>query len=209
MKQKTYCAIIGDINRSRSLSGRAKVQRRFASGVETINREFKNAIASRFLVTLGDEFQGLLRTPDESYSLVRRFQEVMDPVPFTFGVGIGSLSTPLRPEALGMDGEAFHRAREALREAKRRRRTLHYSFDGENEPVVNALVAVMDLAWLRLTPRQRQIVRFLKEHTQKEVARRLRISVQSISRSKHAAGVVALEEASAALRRLLFHRVQP
>ncbi len=204
MRQKTYCAIIGDINRSRSLLERAKVQRNFAAAIETINEEFKRSIASKFLVTLGDEFQGLLNTPEESYDLVRRFEDLMEPIPFAFGVGIGSLSTPLKKDsALGMDGEAFHRARQALSDAKRLKRTLCYSFDSDKERVANALVALMDREWSRLTPRQRQINQLLKEQSPKEVARRLRISVQAISKAKRSSAVVEVEEASEVLRQLL------
>jgi hypothetical protein len=210
MRQKTYCAIIGDINRSRSLPGRAKVQWNFAAAVKKINEEFKDAVASKFLVTLGDEFQGLLHTAEKSYDLVRRFEDLMEPTPFAFGVGIGTLSTPLRKDkALGMDGEAFHRARQALSDAKRLKRTLCYSFDSDKERVVNALVALMDRKWLRLTARQRQITQLLKDESAKEVARHLRISHQAISKAKQSGAMVELDEASAVLRQLLATVNQP
>jgi hypothetical protein len=210
MKQQSYCAIIGDINRSRSLPGRANVQRKFAAAVDTINKEFKTSIASKFLVTLGDEFQGLLLTPEVSYDLVRRFENLMEPVPFAFGVGIGALSTPLRKDkALGMDGEAFHRARTALKEAKRRRRTVYYSFDSEAEVLFNALIALMDKQWLRLTVRQKRIAQLLKDQSPKDVARRLRISTQAISKTKKSAAMVELEEAADALRQSLQKLKQP
>lgn len=207
---KQYCAIIGDINRSRSLAGRAGVQRKFAAAVDSINKEFKTSTASKFLVTLGDEFQGLLATPEQSYDLVRRFQDLMRPVPFAFGVGIGTLSTPLRKDkALGMDGEAFHRARKALSEAKSRKRTVCYSFNSESEVLVNALIALMDKQWFRLTKRQRRIAQLLKEQSPKEVAQRLRISTQAISKTRRSAGMVELGEAADALRQFLKTLKQP
>ena len=210
MKQTTYCAIIGDINSSRSLPDRAKVQRKFTAALGKINKEFRGSIASGFLVTLGDEFQGLLTAPGESYDLIRRFEDLMEPVRFAFGVGVGTLSTPLKREkALGMDGEAFHRARKALGEAKRRRRTICYSLGSDRDNVVNALVALMDRQWLRLTLRQRQIMRLLNEQSAKDVARRLRITVQAISKAKHSGAMTELEEASAALRRILGEPNQP
>jgi len=48
----------------------------------------------------------------------------MDPVLFSFGLGVGRLSTPLKKTALGMDGEAFHRARAVLSQAKKARRQI-------------------------------------------------------------------------------------
>ncbi len=207
---KTYCAIIGDMNKSRSLPHRGTVQRKFAGSVSKINAEFSSAIASQFLITLGDEFQGLLTTPAESYQLVRRFRDLMQPVPFAFGVGIGTLSTPLRKDAaIGMDGEAFYHARRALDEAKHQKTPLRYSYDLESVRLVNALVALMDRQWLRLTPRQKQIAQLLKDHTAKEVARRLHISPQAVSKAGLSAAAKELDEAAGSLREFLAQLTQP
>ena len=208
--QKVYCAIIGDINKSRTLPGRNRVQKRFRRAVETVNREFRDDIASPFLITLGDEFQGLLLSPVESHHLVNRFRQLMQPVSFAFGVGIGTLSTPLNSSiALGMDGDAFYRARSALSIAKARKRTLTYGVNAASEELINALVALMDRQWRRLTPRQQQISRMLRQHNAKDVARRLRISPQAVSKARSAAGAAELDEAAAALRRFLGHLVRP
>ncbi len=183
MATTTYCAIIGDIRRSRQLPRRGAVQKRFAGAIATINREFKKEIASTFLITLGDEFQGLLLSPAASYRLVRRFQELMNPVPFSFGVGVGSLSTPLEKQAVGMDGEAFHRARAALEKAKKSKREILCSFDSPTLDLVNALIGLLEDRWRRLTRRQKEIRRLLLElDGQDAVARRLRISQPAVSR---------------------------
>ena len=59
-------AIIGDMVHSRALSARARsaAQTDFAKLVVLLNRRFRRTIASRFVITLGDEFQGLLREPN-------------------------------------------------------------------------------------------------------------------------------------------------
>ena len=209
MKHKSYCAIIGDINRSRLLPGRARVQRNFVAAIETINNEYRSSIVSKFLVTLGDEFQGLLANAEESYALVKHFQDLMEPTRFAFGVGVGTLSTPLKREALGMDGEAFHRARKALIEAKHKKRTVCYSFSSESELLVNALVSLMDKQWLGLTSRQRRIARLLEEQSPKQVAQRLRISAQAVSKTKRSTALAELGEADEALRRFLKDLNQP
>jgi hypothetical protein len=108
-----------------------------------------------------------------------------------------------------MDGEAFHRARTALKEAKRRRRTVYYSFDSEAEVLFNALIALMYKQWLRLTVRQKRIAQLLKDQSPKDVARRLRISTQAISKTKKSAAMVELEEAADALRQSLQKLKQP
>ncbi len=178
-----YCAIIGDIKRSRVLPRRGRVQQRFADAIATINREFKKEIASKFLLTLGDEFQGLLHSVAASYRVVRRFEELMAPVEFSFGIGVGTLSTPLKPEALGMDGEAFHRARSALQNAKKSRRSILYDLDSPALGLLNALIGLMEHERRRMTKRQQQIMLLLEEtEHQATVARRLRISQPAVSK---------------------------
>lgn len=204
MKPKSYCAIIGDINKSRSLPQRAKVQKQFQRAIELINKEYKAEIASKFVLTLGDEFQGLLSSPAESYRIVRRFQGEMGSVPFAFGVGIGSLATPLNPkEALGMDGECFHRARAALKEAKSGHRGVMYDFDSPTASFINALVGLMEVLWGRLTPRQKRIAQLSRSYNQKRIAGRLKISPQAISKAYSSAGIKRLQEAEHALQTLL------
>jgi DNA-binding CsgD family transcriptional regulator len=159
------------------------VQKRFAASIKTINRDFREEIASTFLITLGDEFQGLLVSPAESFRLVRRLEELMDPVPFSFGVGVGTLSTPLEKQAVGMDGEAFHRARSSLDRAKKSKRGLLYSFDSPSLDLVNALVGLLEDRWRGLTPRQKQVRNLLRDlKGQQAVAKRLRISQPAVSK---------------------------
>ncbi len=202
MPQTKFCAIIGDIRHSRLLPRRGSVQKRFAGSIEHINREFKNEIASAFLITLGDEFQGLLASPAASYRLVRRFQALMDPVPFSFGVGVGTLSTPLKKQALGMDGEAFHRARAALERAKKSKRDLLCSFDSPALELVNALIGMLGHRWQHLTARQKEVRHLLLElDGQQAVAKRLRISQPAVSRV--ATSLRSLSEAERVLNQFL------
>ena len=203
MSKELFCAIIGDINKSRELRGRARVQKTFQGAVVAINHEYKDRIASKFVVTLGDEFQGLLKTPEDSLQCVRRFQELMGRVQFRFGIGLGTLSTPLVPEkALGMDGECFHRARAALEKAKSNKRQIVYGLDNEWLPMINALIGLMELQWSRLTKRQAQIASLFKESgSQESVARRLKISQPAVS--KALSGTKALTDAENALYLIL------
>lgn len=201
MKQQ-YCAIIGDINKSRILERRAKVQEKFKEAVATINKEFKNEIASKFLVTIGDEFQGLLKTPSQSYQLVRRFQDVIEPVSFTFGIGIGTLATPLNPkEAIGMDGDCFYRARNAIQKAKKEKREALYDFDDPASVLVNAVVTSLDAQWKLLNDTQRKILQLRKSNlTQFAVGKKLRITKQAVSKAMTAATIREMEQSVDAVK---------
>src|SRR6478609_4072574 len=58
-----YVAIIADIVDSRRITGarRRELQKRLELLLSEVNRDFAQAIAANFLITVGDEFQGLLR----------------------------------------------------------------------------------------------------------------------------------------------------
>ena len=59
---EVYFALIGDIIGSRSIESRAEIQRRLGDKLREINeREGDKNLAAGFVITLGDEFQGLIR----------------------------------------------------------------------------------------------------------------------------------------------------
>lgn len=196
-----YCVIIGDIDKSRTLQRRARIQEKFKEAVAAINKEFKNDIASKFLITLGDEFQGVLLTPLHNYQLICRFQELIEPVSFTFGVGIGMLATPLNTkEAIGMDGECFYRARNAIQQAKKEKKKLVYDFDDPAVVLVNAIVASVDAHGKLLNTTQQKIAQLRnKGLTQRAIAQKLRITKQAVSKAISTTMMKEMEESVAAL----------
>jgi hypothetical protein len=201
-----YCAVIGDINKSRSLPRRNKVQEKFKEAVKTINKEFKNDIASKFLVTLGDEFQGLLINPSSCYKIIQRFQDMMEPVPFSFGVGIGVLSTPLNPkEAIGMDGECFHRARTAVQKAKKDKQEVVFDFHDPSLPIINALVKILHRQKQLLRSSEKKILRLREKNlSQLIIAKRLRVTQQAVSKVIKNAPLVEIEESVDALNNFFY-----
>ncbi|MBE5960511.1 MAG: hypothetical protein E7256_03845 [Lachnospiraceae bacterium] len=115
-----YIAIIGDIKESRKLGeSRNAVQEQLNSLLEDINERYKEDIQSYFLITLGDEFQGLLKVPDHVLDIIEYIELNMYPVRIRFGIGIGKIDTGfIRVEALGADGTAYYNAREMVDELK-------------------------------------------------------------------------------------------
>jgi hypothetical protein len=185
MDGPVYCTVIGDIDKSREIANRGEVQRRFEETLAAVNRDFKAAIASQFLLTLGDEFQGVLSAPGESLRIVRHLQSTLSPVVLSFGVGIGSLDTALKPVALGMDGEAFHRSREALSEAKSARGgRVVYSFAGPGAKLVNFLILFSDRRLAKVSKTTLKVHELMKGRmSQVEVARALGLTQQGVSRA--------------------------
>ena len=84
-----YTAIIGDIKGSKKLNNRKEVQRKLSKILGEINSKYESDIASTFSITLGDEFQGLLRSPRYTLEIVKYIQTKMYPVIFRIGIGLG------------------------------------------------------------------------------------------------------------------------
>ncbi len=127
-----YLAIIGDIVDSKHVPKRADLQKKLAAALRKIN-DRKPLPASPFTITLGDEFQAVYKGADSLFLDIFSILAEIHPVEARFGVGVGELSTPLNAkQALGMDGPAFHRAREAITVLKKSGYLIHL----EGEPAV-------------------------------------------------------------------------
>ena len=72
-----YCAIIGDIVKSKKIPNRQEIQDLFYCVLKEINIEFNDIIASDFTITLGDEFQGLILKPSLSYDIIKKIKQKM------------------------------------------------------------------------------------------------------------------------------------
>ena len=117
----SFAAVIGDIKDSRHLNNRKEVQDRLQRVMDRLNRKYEEDIVSKFLITLGDEFQGLLYGGKNILSMINEIKIEMYPVRLRFGVGIGPITTDIQTEmALGADGPGYYRAREAIEVLKER-----------------------------------------------------------------------------------------
>src|SRR5262252_6237974 len=103
-----YVAVIADMVRSRELPStqRAVVQKHFQELVTTLNREYGDSLASKFAITLGDEFQGLLTTSTVLPDLIWLIEERFSDRKVRVGIGLGTLDTPLQAHAINIDGPA-------------------------------------------------------------------------------------------------------
>lgn len=114
-----FVAIIGDIISSKKIEKRNEVQTKLNHILKEINILYKDDIQGNFLITLGDEFQGLLKRPHNALKIIELIQIYMHPVKLRFGIGIGDIDTEFtRNDALGADGPAYHKARQMVEELK-------------------------------------------------------------------------------------------
>ncbi len=178
-----YCAIIGDIIGSRKLEDRQKVQKNFLAMAKKANRLYKKDIASPFTVTIGDEFQVLLKCSHIAPIVIDYVKREMTTAELVFGVGMGEIVTDINPKlAIGMDGPAFHFARNAIEQAKKKRPRIIYQSDSIGICMVNSLNYFIESCTERRTRRQKQVLEYLsRELTQEAIAHELGITQQSVS----------------------------
>ncbi len=197
MSDKQYFAVIGDIVESRKIDDRAGLQRQLDAGLAVINRQYANQVASKYLLTIGDEFQGLVQTSKSLDQILASLRIAVHPADLRFGIGVGELFTPLREHAIGMDGPCFQRARVAIERAKERSTQIEVE-NGDAHPgfeIYSLLYSAMRRNW---TERQRQIIDLSMSGMEGvDIARLLGVSPSAVSQHLRAAGVAYVRKATA------------
>lgn len=213
LRAKPCIALIADMVRSREVprSQRPKVQMRFQEFVAYLNKRYSRSILSRFVITLGDEFQGLLSSampiPDLMWDIDQRFFDRH----LRVGVGFGVLNTPVQKEAINMDGPALYFARAAIQTAAEKRAFggVFLGF-GELDPVMNGIARILWFHRSTLTRQQLRIVEIMRRgRTQSDAAEELGITRQAISKQVVSTGWSAYTEAESAWRILLERYINP
>lgn len=192
-----YIGIIGDIKNSKDITNRGKVQKKLGQVLKDINKKYRKDIYTKFIITLGDEFQGLLRRGDKTMYIISEIQRSMYPTEIRFGIGIGSLATDVITEmSIGADGPVYYNARKAvnhLKEDERRSQTnpadIRVEMNGEDNQakgeLINITLSLMTGIKEFWTDRQREIIWDMLEHqdSQTDVARRLGIKQPTVQKS--------------------------
>lgn len=107
--------MIGDMVNSRKKENRYEIQEAFQRCLQEINQRYQKSIVSQFSITLGDEFQGVLKDAEFLFEIITRIEITMKNVGFRFSVGIGEISTKLYLNTpLMSDGPAWYAARDGL-----------------------------------------------------------------------------------------------
>lgn len=151
-------------SRSYKSEARDEVQTKLRNAVSGANGDEyrKGDIEAEFVITTGDEFQGLLRAGADPLWFARFVQDIMGEEPrLRFGIGKGSLATKDIPEkALGIDGPCFHNARDAIIRAKEDDATCRVEGFGTLNDIINVLMDNFYTQYWDLTDKQRNIYNF-------------------------------------------------
>jgi predicted DNA-binding protein YlxM (UPF0122 family) len=186
--QNRYVILTGDLKSSRKLEDRAKVQEGLKNALLGINKEFEKRIIAKFIIVGGDGFQCMLHAPKYIFDIYYALFENIN-YPFYLGIGIGGISTNLSENVGEIDGEAFHKAYEALEKAKKENIWIAFKSESEIDEIVTYLLNfIADVMW-NWTKRQREIVMYYKkvkdekrDATLEEIAENIGIKKQTISK---------------------------
>lgn len=203
-----YIAMIGDIINSRSIAERKDVQKKLKDVLQSVNEKYADDIAAKFMITLGDEFQGLLYNGRNVFDIIEFIQQEMYPVAIRFGIGIGEITTDIITEmAIGADGPGYYNAREAIEDLKideQRSKTQASDIkviiqDDKNSiaSMLNTIFMLVDIIKENWTKRQREIIWEMRKNSsnQAECAAKFAISQSSVQRILSSGNYYAYKEA--------------
>ena len=125
MKQDTKVALIADIIASKKMKERARTQEILSGILDKVNKTFSQQIDSHLTITLGDEFQGIVKDVETAFLLIdlitlelqlTTHDQLDEEISLRWGIGIGELTTPIKNKevSIGTDGPAYWHAREAI-----------------------------------------------------------------------------------------------
>ena len=110
-----YLALIADVIDSKMVQERFDLQKQLEKTLQTMNELFGEFIASNFTLTLGDEFQGLLKVDAPVFQIIDTLRSELTPTQLRFGIGLGEILTAIDPlQSVGADGPAYWNARAAI-----------------------------------------------------------------------------------------------
>ena len=110
-----YLALIADVIDSKMVQERFDLQKQLEKTLQTMNELFGEFLASNFTLTLGDEFQALLKVDAPVFQMIDTLRSELTPTQLRFGIGLGEIVTDIDPlPSIGADGPAYWNARAAI-----------------------------------------------------------------------------------------------
>ena len=153
MQNMKYAILMGDVRGSRELRGEALARCLEVLTIEA-NGKFAGEVASPLTVTLGDEFQGVLKSEGAATRVIlwmeRKLLELgpkweLGAIQLRYALNWGEIESPLnRERAHGMLGAGLTRAREMLSEGKRESRYRFNLQDGGKTETLGELFEVLE-----------------------------------------------------------------
>ncbi len=209
-----FAVIIADMQASRKMRERERYEWQLflKSAIVQLNETYIECIEAPFMITKGDEFQGVLKRMAPVNQLMSKFEQLTYPLHLRFGVGYGYVQKMGSDIPIEMDGPAFHLANAALEYAKKKKILVRISttdliFDRALNTIFQ-LIHSLKRGWSDLNYRRYWKYRDLG--TLQKVANEAGVSSQSVWESLFKSGALDVLQADRAIDELLkdFDRLQ-
>lgn len=142
-----YLALIADVIDSKMVQERFNLQKQLEKALRKMNELFGDYLASCFTLTLGDEFQALLKVDAPVFQIIDTLRSELIPTQLRFGIGLGEIVTAIDPlQSIGADGPAYWNARVAINLVHQKNdygnTQIYFSSGNDSKDLlVNALIA--------------------------------------------------------------------
>ena len=142
-----YLALIADVIDSKMVQERFNMQKQLEKALRKMNELFGDYLASCFTLTLGDEFQALLKVDAPVFQIIDTLRSELIPTQLRFGIGLGEIVTAIDPlQSIGADGPAYWNARAAINLVHQKNdygnTQIYFSSGNDSKDLlVNALIA--------------------------------------------------------------------
>ena len=193
--------LIADIEASKGIEDqqRKQLQEKLSAILETLNAGAEYLL-SPYTITLGDEFQAVFDQANTVFDHMMKIMSALHPVMVRFSLGIGRISTPINPEqAIGMDGPAFHEAREGIELLKESGFLFSIRCQNENEKIAlgitNNSLQLLSKQIRSWNKRRLQILYMLNDgYDYKAITKELDISQTAFYKNKEAGQLEVVQE---------------
>lgn len=194
--------LIADIESSREIEEgeRDQLQQKLQEILEQLS-EKGEGLVSPYTITLGDEFQAVFERADHVFVHMLKIMSALHPVAIRFSLGIGSIATPINTEqAIGMDGPAFHEAREGIELLKESGFLFHVESEGDDDltlKIINGSLQLLSKQIRGWNKKRITILHMLKEgYDYKAIVKELDISQTAFYKNKDAGLLDVIDELS-------------
>jgi hypothetical protein len=186
MKHKFY-VMLGDVVASRKIKDKEAFQRKLEKVCLKVNRNFAEDIYADFKILKGiDEIEGVLLNIASVYKIMDTMLEQFYPNSMRFALVLDYIDTAVEGcEVSRMDGPAFHRASDLMKNMKGSRLMFRMSIGDEiMDKTVAGEINLLFLLKKGWSTGQRRILReYRKTGTQNMAAKALGITQQAVSKA--------------------------
>jgi hypothetical protein len=180
------------------------------SSIVQLNEQYSAEIDVPFMITKGDEFQGVLKHLADVNEIICKFEQLTYPLQVRFGVGYGNIQKMGSRITIEMDGPSFHRASKALEIAKQKKRVVWFNTAAQDfDLTVNTiyqLIFAIKKKWSKIS--FNRYWKYKEYGTYERVAQIEGVTAQAVWDSLHNAHAMDVIEAEQVLEKMFRKRDQ-